>query len=262
MLITANSFWMNSLVDILTEKTWLLLSAASMAGYLVGSVSFARFVTRLFSKSGKAKNIERKIPDTDITLESDAVSSTSVGLELGKKYGCLTALLDMFKMALAVYIFLRFFPDEHAFIFTAMFGMLGHVYPVYHRFKGGRGQSPLLGGLFVINWLGVLIANGAAVVLGYLTGSVLVMRWGWMVLMIGWFALYFKDPYYLAYIFLANVLFFFSMRKEITTALEIGRNRKSTQEEVSDFMLMGKGLGRFIDRYGLPALLKKLCRSR
>ncbi len=83
------------------------------------------------------------------------------------------------------------------------------------------------------------------------------MRWGWMVLMIGWFAVYFKDPYYVIYIALSNVLFFFSMRKELATALEIGRKRKSTQEEVSEFMLMGKGIGRFIDQYGLPALIKK-----
>ena len=143
-----------------------------------------------------------------------------------------------------------------------MFGMLGHVYPLYHRFKGGRGQSSLLGGLLAINWFGVLIANGAAVVLGYLTGSILVMRWGWMILMIAWFAWHFKDPYYVAYIALANILFFFSMRKELATGIEIGRNRKSSQEEVSEFMLMGRGIGRFIDHYGLPALIKKVFASK
>ena len=256
-----NSSWMHSLTDILAGRPWLLPALASMVGYLIGSISFARIVTFLFSEERKTKKIKRQIPDTDITLESDAIAATSVSLDLGKKYGCLTAILDMLIVALPVWFLLHFFPENHAFLFTAIFGMLGHVYPVYHRFKGGRGQAPLLGGLFVINWFGVLIGNGAAVVLGYLTGSVLVMRWGWMLLMIGWFALYFRDPYFVAYIFLGNILFFFSMRKELATALEIGRKRKSTQEEVSEFMMMGKGLGRFIDRYGLPALLKKLFRS-
>jgi len=142
-----------------------------------------------------------------------------------------------------------------------MFGMVGHVYPIYHGFVGGRGQAPLLGGLLVINWFGVLIGNAAAIVLGYLTGSVLVMRWGWMLMMIGWFTVYFKDPWYVAYITLANLLFFFSMRKELNTAIQIGRSRKSTQEEVSEFMFMGKGLGRFIDRYSLPVLFKKATAS-
>jgi glycerol-3-phosphate acyltransferase PlsY len=164
----------------------------------------------------------------------------------------------MIKVALPTWLFLYFFPGTHAFLVVAMFGMLGHVYPIYHRFQGGRGQSPLLGALFVINWFGVFIANGAAVVLGYLTGSVLVMRWGWMFVMIGWFAIYFKDPWYVGYMILANILFFFSMRKELATSIQIGKNRKSTQEEVSEFMLMGKGLGRFIDKYGLPALIRKI----
>ena len=239
------------------EQTWVLRLLAGLAGYLAGSVSFARIVTHLFSKSGKHKPIERKIPDTDITLESSAVAATSVSLQMGKKFGCLTAILDMVKVAIVVWPFLHFIPQSNAFLFAAMFGMVGHVYPLYHGFKGGRGQAPLLGGLFVINWFGVFIANAAAVVMGYLTGSVLVMRWGWMALMIGWFALYFKDPWYVAYITLANVLFFFSMRKELTTAIKIGRERKSTQEEVSEFMLMGRGLGRFIDNYSLPALIRK-----
>lgn len=248
-------------MDILIDKTWLLLLVAAMTGYLVGSVSFARIVSRIFDKNGKVKKIERKIPDTDITLESDAVAATAVSLSLGKKFGCLTAILDLLKVAPPVWFFMHFFPDSHAFLLSAFFAMLGHVYPLYHHFKGGRGQAPLLGALLVINWFGVLIANGAAVIAGYLSGSVLVMRWGWMLMMIGWFALYFKDPYYVAYIALSNILFFFSMRKELATSIKIGRERKSSQEEVSDFMLMGKGLGRFIDRYGLPALLKRLLKK-
>ena len=185
------------------------------------------------------------------------MAATSVSLQLGKNFGCLTAILDIIKVGLVVWLFMYLFPESYAFLFAAMLGMVGHVYPVFHRFRGGRGQSALLGGLLVINWFGVLIGNAAAVVLGYLTGSVLVMRWGWMILMIGWFALYFRDPWYVAYITLGNLLFFFSMRKELATGIQIGRNRESTQEEVSEFMLMGKGLGRFIDRYGLPALIRK-----
>jgi glycerol-3-phosphate acyltransferase PlsY len=239
------------------QLIWPIYLIAGLTGYLVGSISFARIVSRLFSKSGTPGRIERKIPDTDITLESNAVAATTVSLELGKKFGCLTVILDMIKIGLVVWLFLHLFPENYAFLFAAMLGMVGHVYPVYHRFQGGRGQSALLGGLLIINWFGVLIANAAAVVLGYLTGSVLVMRWGWMVLMIGWFALYFKDPWYVAYITLGNLLFFFAMRKEIATGIQIGRNRNSTQEEVSEFMLMGKGLGRFIDHYSLPALIRK-----
>lgn len=249
------------MTDWITHS-WFLFPMAGLAGYLVGSVSFARIVFGIFGRSGALKRIKRKIPDTDVMLESDTVAATTVSLQLGKGYGCLTALLDMGKVALIVWLFRYFFPGNDAFLLTALFGMIGHVYPVYHNFQGGRGQAPLIGGLLAINWFGVFIGNSAALILGYLTGSVLVMRWGWMLLMIPWFVIFFKDPWYVGYICLANMLFFFAMRRELSLSRRIMRSRKSTQEEVSEFMFMGRGLGRFIDSYGLPALIRKAVRRK
>jgi glycerol-3-phosphate acyltransferase PlsY len=163
----------------------------------------------------------------------------------------------MGKAALVVGLFLFLLPGSRAFLFAAFFSMFGHVYPVYHGFKGGRGQAPLMGALLVINWFGVLIGNAAAVVLGYLTGSVLVMRWGWMVMMIPWYALYFKDPWYVAYITLSNLLFFFAMRREIAQSIAIYRDRKPSQEQASEILFMGRGLGRFLDRYSPPVLIRR-----
>lgn len=244
-----------------TELSWTLVSISVTAGYLLGSISFARIITWLKEKNQNVKNIKREIPDTDIIFESDAISATAVSLNLGKKYGCLTSILDMIKVAIPTWIFYYLYPDDPYYLITALLGMFGHNYPIFYRFKGGSGQSPLLGGLLVINWFGIFIANGAAVILGYLTGAVLVMRWGWMVLMIAWFAWYFGDVWHIGYIVLANVLFWTAMMREIRDALKIKKQRHSTQEEVSDFMLMGKGLGRFIDNYGLPSLVKKALRK-
>lgn len=245
-------------MKILAEHTVLLYLVAGVTGYLLGALSFARIVLGIFGTKGKVGEIRRDIPDTDITLRSDAVTATTVNLALGTRFGCLTAMLDMAKVALPTWFFLDFFPGNYAFLVAAFMGMAGHVYPIYYRFRGGRGLSPLIGGLLVINWYGLLIANGAAVILGYLVGSVLVMRWGWMALLLGWYAWHFTDAWYVAYIALANFLFFFAMRRELTIGIQIGRQRKSTQEEISEFMLMGKRLGRSVDRYGLPALLKRL----
>ena len=245
-------------MEDLLGKPWFIYVLAGSSGYLLGSVSYARIVTRIFGRKKEVQRIERDIPDTDIVLESDSVAATAVTLELGKRYGCLTAILDMVKAALITWIFHFYFPDGRYFLLAALGCMAGHNYPIWHRFKGGRGQAPLLGSLLIINWFGVLIANMAAVVLGYLTGAVLVMRWGWMVIIIAWFGIWYQDPWYVLYAMASNFLFFFSMRKEMATGIRIGRNRTSTQEEVSEFMLMGKKFGRFIDNYGFPALMRKL----
>lgn len=234
-----------------------MMVLAVLASYLVGSISFARIIRRIFAGKGRVKNIERDIPDTDLTLESDAVTATTINLELGARYGCFTSLLDMAKAAVPTGLFLYFFPGERYALVSALFVMIGHIYPAWHKFRGGRGLSPLIGALLMINWVGLLLSNLAAMVLAYLAGTVLLMRWAWMGLLIIWFAIIYDDPAYALFMVLANFLFFFSMRRELATGIKIGRSRKSTQEEVSEFMLMGKGPGRFLDKYGLPALLKK-----
>lgn len=243
------------------ELSLTLVLISATAGYLLGSISFARIITWVKEKKHDVKKIKRDIPDTDIVFESDAVSATAVSLNLGKKYGCLTSILDMIKVTIPTWIFFYLYPDDPYYLIAALLGMFGHNYPIYYRFKGGSGQSPLLGGLLIINWFGIIIANVAAAVLGYFTGAVLVMRWGWMVLLIPWFGWYYGDVWHMGYIILANVLFWTAIIREIRDALKIKKQRNSTQEEVSDFMLMGKGLGRFIDHYGFPALVKKTLRK-
>ncbi len=93
-------------MQTLIEQPWFLWLAAGLAGYLSGSLSFARMVSFLFSKTSTVKQIERDIPDTDIKLESDAVTATTVNLELGPAYGCLTSILDMGKAAIPTWLFL------------------------------------------------------------------------------------------------------------------------------------------------------------
>ncbi len=51
---------------------------------------------------------------------------------------------------------------EPCFLLVALFGVIGHNLPVYYRFRGGRGESPIIGSLLVINWFGLIITNLAA----------------------------------------------------------------------------------------------------
>ena len=65
---------------------------------------------------------------------------------------------------------------------------LGHIWPIYYRCKGGRGMSPILGGMVVVDWLGVIItqilggiSDLAAKNLGLIVGAglVLMIPWTW-----------------------------------------------------------------------------------
>jgi len=247
----------------LLENTIFLIAAAATSGYLFGSISNARIMHWFKTGSFQVKPINEPIPGTDLYFASDSVSATVTNINLGTRFGILTSLLDAAKVALPTLIFKLLIPEAPYFLITAACGIAGHVYPLYHRFRGGRGESPIIGAMLVINWFGIIITNLAGMVLGYLTGSILVMRYGWYVLSIFWYWIYFCDIWYVGFMVTANILFWTAMSKDLAkfAALKKEEDLAVAEETVSEFLLMGKSPGRFLDKYGLPALVKKAFRK-
>jgi acyl phosphate:glycerol-3-phosphate acyltransferase len=117
----------------------------ALAAYLLGSVSFAVLVSRAFA-----------LPDPR-SYGSGNPGATNV-LRTGRKAAAVLTLAgDAAKGAVAVVIAHRYGGDAslHAGI-AAVAVVLGHVFPVYHRFAGGKGVSTAAGVLFALNpWLGL-----------------------------------------------------------------------------------------------------------
>jgi glycerol-3-phosphate acyltransferase PlsY len=82
-----------------------------------------------------------------------------VRLQLGARYGCLVSILDMIKAAVPAFIFKLLYPEMPYYLITAGMATVGHIWPVVHRFKGGRGLSCIIGGMLIVDWVGVLITN-------------------------------------------------------------------------------------------------------
>jgi glycerol-3-phosphate acyltransferase PlsY len=166
----------------------------------------------------------------------------------------------MVKVALPMLLVKLAFDSQPFFLLVALFGVAGHNMPLYYGFRGGRGESPIIGSLLVISWAGLLLTNLASVVLGFITGSVLVMRWGAYFLMPFWLWHQSHDWRYVLFMVLLILLFWFSMRKDLARFRELKRNRGSrfTEEEVSEFILMGKTPGRMLERYSLFAIVRRM----
>lgn len=116
------------------------------AGYLSGSVPFGIIVTRLFAK----KDVRE--------AGSGNIGATNVARVAGKKLGALVLLLDAAKGSLPVGLALWLVPDAfalHAGVGFAAF--LGHVFPVWLEFQGGKGVATALGVLTVLLPLSALI---------------------------------------------------------------------------------------------------------
>jgi glycerol-3-phosphate acyltransferase PlsY len=105
--------------------------------YLLGSLPFAYIISL---RSGLDI---RKIGDYN-------VGAFNVFRHAGLKAGILTLLLDMSKGAAAVILARALHADEIVVYLSGIFAVVGHNWPVFLKFKGGRGEATVIGILFVI----------------------------------------------------------------------------------------------------------------
>ena len=113
-------------------------------GYLFGSIPFGLLLTRLAGK-GDVREIG-----------SGNIGATNV-LRTGSKWlAALTLVLDCLKATAAIVIAQLLFGRETA-AFAASGALLGHLYPVWLGFRGGKGVATLLGILIALLWPAALV---------------------------------------------------------------------------------------------------------
>ena len=231
----------------------LIALLAAVIGYLLGAISFARMIGRLVAPGLDVTRAETTVAGTDEKAPFAPVSATTVSLTLGPKWGMPTALLDILKVALPTLAFRLLYPGTHYFLIVATTGIVGHVWPIYYRFKGGRGISPIYGGMFVIDFVGAWVTSIGGMLFGlfvfrnfgvsFLAGLLFIIPWLW-------FRTY--DVWYLAYGIAANILFVIAMIPEIKQAKEYRRRGiRSTMEEDLDTLPMGRMIAKIANRFGL-----------
>jgi glycerol-3-phosphate acyltransferase PlsY len=239
---------------------WLALVAA-LTGYLIGSLSFARIMMRLVAPGREYQKIRREVPGTDEHFEGHSVSANSVRVQLGSRYGCLTALLDGAKAAVPALVFRTLLPTEPYYLIAATAAIVGHIYPLYHRFKGGMGLSTVYGGFFVLDWLGVVVTTIGGVVAGILAEHVLILRWSGVVLMIPWIWFRTHDVQKLLYVIIANALYWTAMIPELRQYFELRtRDKIPDSSEVADLLGM-RSFWQAVRPYSLPSLFRKMRRD-
>ena len=229
---------------------------AALVGYLLGSISFARVISRFVAPSVDVTRTEIPMVGTDDKMQMP-VSGTAVSVQLGPKWGMTTALLDMLKVALPTLIFRLAFPNTHYFLIAATFGVLGHIWPIFHRFKGGRGLSPIYGGLFVVDFLGVWVTSFGGLLLGLLLVRDVVVAFMaglWLIIPWLWFRTY--DVWYLAYGVAVNILFIVAMIPEIRQVMEARKKAGGANlTQDLDAVPMTRMIAKMANRFGL---LKKI----
>ena len=139
----------------------LVFAAAVLAAYLIGSLSFAVIVSR-FMGLNDPRSYGSKNPGATNVLRS------------GNKLAAVaTLLLDAVKgwlpMALVQWQGAAYGLGDGALAAVGLAAFLGHLYPVFFRFKGGKGVATAAGVLFGVHWLLGLACIGTWALVAYLS---------------------------------------------------------------------------------------------
>lgn len=134
------------------KNYWIQVLIISIIGYLLGSVNFSIIVT---SKIQKAADIR--------SLGSGNAGFTNVLRSVGKEAAIITFLGDISKASLAIFlsraIFMltdskilpEFFVYQYGAYVAGIFCVIGHIYPCFFKFKGGKGLLTLFSMIFFID---------------------------------------------------------------------------------------------------------------
>ena len=109
-------------------------------GYFFGCINFAYIISKI-----KGFDIREK--------GSGNACASNVTIALGWGYGALTAILDILKGFLAVTVCRNLFPDLIVAPYLAgACAVVGHIFPFYMHFKGGKGFASYMGMLLAFSW--------------------------------------------------------------------------------------------------------------
>ncbi|MBO0912348.1 MAG: glycerol-3-phosphate 1-O-acyltransferase PlsY [Acidobacteria bacterium] len=127
--------------------------ASALIGYLLGSIPFGYLLVRWFHGADVRATGSGNIGATNVARRSPGL-------------GVVTLLFDSLKGALAVWLARAFFPADRTAAFLAAFAAIaGHVFPVWLRFRGGKGVATGLGSFLLLAPKSLLVAIGIFIAL-------------------------------------------------------------------------------------------------
>ncbi len=126
-----------------------------ITSYLICAIPFGLLISKILNRQDIREHGSKNI------------GATNVARVLGKKYGLITLILDSLKGAVMVILAQQIFSFsnniEQIVLITALIAVLAHIFPIYLKFKGGKGVAttiaviaainPLIGLVTIVSWL-------------------------------------------------------------------------------------------------------------
>lgn len=145
----------------MNEITGLIL--VSLLGYLIGGINLSYILSRL-----RGYDIRKH--------GSGNAGASNVVIMMGKKWGLIVALVDIFKAYIVCTVAMRIYPENpYVCALAGTATMLGHIFPIYMKFKGGKGLATLGGTILANDPKMFLVLLAIAVFLAVVTNYICVV---------------------------------------------------------------------------------------
>lgn len=227
------------------------IALAVVAGsYLFGSISFSRIVTRAVAPEVDLEDVRITGSDGSEGDRLRTIGATTASIKLGPRVGCTIGLLDVLKGALPVLLARLWAPDQYYYLLVAIFVVVGHNWPVFHRFRGGGGMGPTYGGFLVVSFVGTIASALAGLVFGlFVVRDILVAYTSGMWFFLLWLIVTTREWPVIAYGLAMNVIFVIAVIPDTRDYL---RKKRAGEVELAASMEsipMGRGLRRIMERF-------------
>lgn len=205
---------------------WYFYVIIGVVSYLIGAFSFARLISK-------------KILKDDVTKHgSGNPGTTNMYRAYGLKIGIINLALDILKGVIPTLVCLIAFGYQQAFI-AGTCAIFGHIFPVYYRFKGGKGIATTLGVFAVVSPLWLLAAFAVMFVLIYFFEYMAPVSLLGVALLVCINAIKFKASLVICIcVFVIFVLTWFAHRSNILRMLQGKENRvilrKSRKQKLNE----------------------------
>ena len=140
----------------------LIYILGTLISYLLGSINGALVVSKILKK--------------DMTKSgSKNLGASNATITLGPVWGIIVGAFDIFKGFIVVFLARMIFPDlSYLPYIVSTAAILGHIFPVFNKFKGGKGFATLMGSILGYNFIVFAIAGALVIIITFVTDYIVI----------------------------------------------------------------------------------------
>lgn len=137
-------------------------AVAAVAAYLIGTISPSLIISKLKNKDLRSNG-------------SGNLGASNTAMLMGWKFGVLVGVLDILKACIPVLIAKLVFSEYIYLQFVvATCVVLGHIFPFYLKFKGGKGFAAFFGSILGIHWLAFIIIGALFLIIVFVSDKIVI----------------------------------------------------------------------------------------